>query len=93
MQFVETEMGLSVDANFVDRVGGFVPMQMVVKGILYGKPFLHSYNSALWHFFVWFLSDVEQEEQGMKRNKSSSTKRNKSSKTLINSDNNHNNQI
>uniref|UniRef100_A0A2C9VJJ6 Alcohol dehydrogenase-like N-terminal domain-containing protein n=1 Tax=Manihot esculenta TaxID=3983 RepID=A0A2C9VJJ6_MANES len=31
-EFVETEMGLSVDAKFVDRVGGFVPMQMVVKG-------------------------------------------------------------
>ncbi|XP_037493933.1 prostaglandin reductase-3 isoform X1 [Jatropha curcas] len=32
MQFVETEMGAKVNAKLVDRMGGFVPMQMVIKG-------------------------------------------------------------
>lgn len=32
MQFVQTEMGSKVDPKFVDLVGGYVPMEMVVKG-------------------------------------------------------------
>lgn len=35
MQFVETEMGKAVDPNFINVVGGFIPMEMVVKGIAY----------------------------------------------------------
>jgi hypothetical protein len=35
MQFVQTEMGLKVDSKFVDMMGGFVPMEMVVKGMGY----------------------------------------------------------
>ncbi|KAK7252045.1 hypothetical protein RIF29_35742 [Crotalaria pallida] len=31
-EFVETEMGLKVDSNFVSMTGGFVPMEMLVKG-------------------------------------------------------------
>ncbi|PON63389.1 Polyketide synthase, enoylreductase domain containing protein [Trema orientale] len=31
-EFVETEMGLSVGPKFIDLMGGFVPMEMVVKG-------------------------------------------------------------
>lgn len=31
-EFVQTEMGLKVDSKFVDMMGGFVPMEMVVKG-------------------------------------------------------------
>lgn len=33
MQFVETEMGLKVDPKFISLMGGFVPMEMVVKGM------------------------------------------------------------
>lgn len=32
MQFVRTEMALKVDSEFIDLMGGFVPMEMVVKG-------------------------------------------------------------
>lgn len=32
MQFVQTDMGSRVDPKFVGLMGGFVPMQMVVKG-------------------------------------------------------------
>ncbi|KAG2703584.1 hypothetical protein I3760_06G145500 [Carya illinoinensis] len=31
-EFVQTEMGLKIDPKFVDLMGGFVPMEMVVKG-------------------------------------------------------------
>ncbi|KAL1337060.1 hypothetical protein HN51_031546 [Arachis hypogaea] len=31
-EFVETEMGLKIDPDFIRLMGGFVPMQMVVKG-------------------------------------------------------------
>ncbi|CAN1307387.1 Prostaglandin reductase-3 [Linum perenne] len=31
-EFVKTDMGLKVDAKFVDMMGGFVPMEMVIKG-------------------------------------------------------------
>ncbi|KAM6558157.1 hypothetical protein CsatA_027396 [Cannabis sativa] len=31
-EFVETDMGLKIDPKFVDIMGGFVPMEMVVKG-------------------------------------------------------------
>ncbi|KAK7400812.1 hypothetical protein VNO78_12119 [Psophocarpus tetragonolobus] len=31
-EFVGTEMGLKVDSNFIKLMGGFVPMEMVVKG-------------------------------------------------------------
>lgn len=34
MQFVKTEMGEKIDSKFIDMVGGFVPMKMVVKGIV-----------------------------------------------------------
>ncbi|RDX57695.1 15-hydroxyprostaglandin dehydrogenase [NAD(+)], partial [Mucuna pruriens] len=30
-EFVETEMGLRIDSNFINLSGGFVPMEMVVK--------------------------------------------------------------
>ena len=33
LQFVQTEMGLKVGSKFIDLMGGFVPMEMVVKGI------------------------------------------------------------
>lgn len=33
MQFVETEMGLKIDSKFIGLMGGFVPMEMVVKGM------------------------------------------------------------
>ena len=32
MQFVETDMGKKVDSKFIGIMGGFVPMEMVVKG-------------------------------------------------------------
>lgn len=35
MQFVQTEMGLKIDSKFVGKMGGFVPMEMVVKGMGY----------------------------------------------------------
>ncbi|XP_030524997.1 prostaglandin reductase-3 [Rhodamnia argentea] len=31
-EFVRTEMALKVDSEFIDLVGGFVPMEMIVKG-------------------------------------------------------------
>ncbi|CAI0447150.1 unnamed protein product [Linum tenue] len=31
-EFVETEMGLKVESKFIDMMGGFVPMEMVIKG-------------------------------------------------------------
>ncbi|KAL9417892.1 hypothetical protein AB3S75_040815 [Citrus x aurantiifolia] len=31
-EFVQTEMGLKVGSKFIDLMGGFVPMEMVVKG-------------------------------------------------------------
>ncbi|XP_027348671.1 prostaglandin reductase-3 isoform X1 [Abrus precatorius] len=31
-EFVETDMGLMMESNFIKLVGGFVPMEMVVKG-------------------------------------------------------------
>ncbi|GAB2267259.1 hypothetical protein Dimus_002244 [Dionaea muscipula] len=31
-EFVETELALKVDAKFIDLVGGFLPMEMVIKG-------------------------------------------------------------
>ncbi|KDO42468.1 hypothetical protein CISIN_1g014395mg [Citrus sinensis] len=31
-EFVQTEMGLKVASKFIDLMGGFVPMEMVVKG-------------------------------------------------------------
>lgn len=37
MQFVATDMGLKIDPKFIDITGGFVPMEMVVKGIFYLK--------------------------------------------------------
>lgn len=33
MQFVQTDMGAQVDSKFVGMMGGFVPMEMVVKGM------------------------------------------------------------
>lgn len=35
MQFVQTEMGLKIDSKFVGKMGGFLPMEMVVKGMGY----------------------------------------------------------
>jgi hypothetical protein len=32
VQFVETDMGLMVDAKLIGMMGGFVPMEMVVEG-------------------------------------------------------------
>lgn len=32
MQFVETEMTLKIDSNMVKLTGGFISMEMVVKG-------------------------------------------------------------
>lgn len=32
MQFVETEMGNKIDPKIINLSGGFVPMEMVVKG-------------------------------------------------------------
>ena len=32
MQFIETEMGLKVDPRLISMMGGFLPMEMVVKG-------------------------------------------------------------
>jgi len=32
VQFVETEMALKIDPNIINLMGGFVPMEMVVKG-------------------------------------------------------------
>lgn len=40
MQIVQTEMGSKMDPKLVDLVGGFVPMEMVVKGMPYVKSFL-----------------------------------------------------
>lgn len=37
MQFVATQMALRLDPKFIDMVGGFVPMEMVVKGMSYLK--------------------------------------------------------
>nr|POF09982.1 prostaglandin reductase-3 [Quercus suber] len=31
-EFVQTEMGLKIDSKFVGKMGGFLPMEMVVKG-------------------------------------------------------------
>lgn len=31
-EFVRTEMALKMDSDFIDLIGGFVPMEMVVKG-------------------------------------------------------------
>lgn len=33
LQFVQTEMGSKMDRKFVDLVGGFLPMEMVIAGI------------------------------------------------------------
>lgn len=35
MQFVETEMGSMIDSNMIDLTGGFLSMEMVVKGNFY----------------------------------------------------------
>jgi len=32
VQFVETEMGLKINPNMINLMGGFVSMEMVVKG-------------------------------------------------------------
>jgi len=32
VQFIETEMGLKVDPRLISMMGGFLPMEMVVKG-------------------------------------------------------------
>lgn len=32
MQFVETELASKMDPKFIDLMGGFMPMEMVVKG-------------------------------------------------------------
>ena len=34
MQFVKTQLGEKIDSKFIDMMGGFVPMKMVVKGIV-----------------------------------------------------------
>ena len=48
MQFVETEMGSKVGSRFINMMGGFVPMEMVVKGMpLYSSLFLFM-ASATW---------------------------------------------
>lgn len=41
MQFVGTDMGSKVGTKFVDLMGGFVPMETVVKGTSYVKIFYH----------------------------------------------------
>ena len=33
LQFVETELALKAGSKLIDLMGGFVPMEMVVKGI------------------------------------------------------------
>lgn len=34
MQFVQTDVGEKVEQRIVDLMGGFMPMEMVVKGML-----------------------------------------------------------
>ena len=42
MQFVErTDMGLKAGSKFVSIMGGFVPMEMLVKGMLSLSLFFH----------------------------------------------------
>lgn len=40
MQFIETEMALKVAPKFVGLMGGYVPMETVVKGSSYVKLYL-----------------------------------------------------
>lgn len=47
MQFVKTEMGEKVDSKFIDMLGGFIPMKMVLKGIVYDKYFFQISNYKL----------------------------------------------
>lgn len=35
MQFVETDMSKAVDSKFIHAMGGFIPMEIVVKGMIY----------------------------------------------------------
>lgn len=59
MQFVETEMGKAVDPNFVNVVGGFIPMEMVVKGIAYMN--LASPLSFRLFCILWILASFHSE--------------------------------
>ncbi|EEF43705.1 prostaglandin reductase-3 [Ricinus communis] len=47
-EFVETEMGSKVSAKFIDMMGGFVPMQMVIKGAFELISNENSAGSCLW---------------------------------------------
>lgn len=56
VQFVETEMGLKIDSNTINLMGGFVPMEMVVKGESINLTILSCSMAKRWwvgmHYFV-----------------------------------------
>lgn len=58
MQFVKTELASKVSDKFIDMTGGFVAMEMVIKGKLYGKPFLHPNDSKSRKFYDIFLGVI-----------------------------------
>lgn len=35
LQFVETDLSLKMDPKFIELIGGFVPMEMVVNGMTF----------------------------------------------------------
>lgn len=47
MQFVQTDMGLKMDPKIIDIVGGFIPIEMVIKGIFLPKIFCDGKHCSL----------------------------------------------
>lgn len=48
VQFVQTDLAAKMDPKFIEFTGGFMPMEMVVKGI-----YIHSMY-AVWPYIVLF---------------------------------------
>lgn len=62
MQFVETAIGSLIDSKFINLMGGFVPMEMVVKGKLSVKILICSSSNHVWRqnlilvIFCWITT-------------------------------------
>lgn len=62
MQFVETAIGSLVDSKFINLMGGFVPMEMVVKGKFYMKILFCNSSNHVWRqnlilvIFCWITT-------------------------------------
>lgn len=52
LQFIQTEMGSKIDHRIVDRVGGFLPMEMVIAGMFNFLFIIHSIGKV---HYIWQL--------------------------------------